>query len=73
MPEEMLSRKRKHEDGETEGSDMEGEDDRKAPVTDERVLAALMELTSHSSRFHVETTKTKMREREREMMLFIGT
>ncbi len=60
MPEEMLSRKRKHEDGETDGSDMEGEDDRKAPVTDERVLAALMELTSHSSRFHVETTKMEV-------------
>jgi hypothetical protein len=60
MPEEMLSRKRKHEDGETEGSDMEGEDDRKAPITDERVLAALMELTSHSSRFNVETTKMEV-------------
>ena len=33
---------------------------RKAPVTDERVLAALMELTSHSSRFHVETTKMEV-------------
>jgi len=60
MPEEMLSRKRKHEDGETEGSDMEGEDDRKAPITDERVLDTLMELTSHSSRFNVETTKMEV-------------